>query len=259
MLILPTIYSSKFLKIYNRELPVINKNIRTYSKNHKPWVTAGILKSIHHKHNLYKRFVQNKDSKSESKYKTYKNKLTRIIRIAEKMYYVYKFNLALGNIKNTWDIIKNITLGCDHPNSQSLTEIKVDNNLITDSNIMANKFNSFFSKVGPVLANKIPKTHGDISDYMSSNFSKSMGIIDTNADEIIMTVNLLKFSFSKGVDDISSVVTKKVINEISLPFSIIFNKSFQLGQFRDKLKIAKIIPIFKSEDKLLINNYRSFF
>ena len=91
---------------------------------------------------------------------------------------------------------------------------------------------------------------------MSGNFSKSMGIIDTNSDEIIRTANLLKSSFSKGADDISSVVTKKVINELSLPLSIIFNKSFKLGQFPDELKIAKIIPIFKSEDKLLINNYR---
>ena len=91
---------------------------------------------------------------------------------------------------------------------------------------------------------------------MSRNFSKSMGIIDINSDEIIRTVNLLKSSFSKGVDDISSVVTKKVINDLYLPLSIIFNKSFQLGQFHDKLKIAKFIPIFKSEDKLLINNYR---
>ena len=48
-----------------------------------------------------------------------------------------------------------------------------------------------------------------ITHYMSGNFSKSMGIIDTNSDEIIRTVNLLKSSFSKGADDISSVVTQK--------------------------------------------------
>ena len=80
--------------------------------------------------------------------------------MAEKMYYANKFHLALGNIKKTWDIIKNIKLECDHVNSQPLTEIKDDNKLITDSNSMANKFNSFFSNVGPVHANKIPKTHG---------------------------------------------------------------------------------------------------
>ena len=130
-------------------------------------------------------------------------------------------------------------MGCDHPNSQPLTEIKVDNNHITDSNIMANKCISFFSNVGPVLANKIPKTHGDISDYMSGNFSKSMVIIDTNSDEIFRTVNLLKSSFSKGADDISSVVTRKVINELSLPLSIIFIKSFEFEQFPDKLKNLK--------------------
>ena len=32
---------------------------------------------------------------------------------------------------------------CDHVNSQSITEIKVDNNIITDCNIKANKFNYF--------------------------------------------------------------------------------------------------------------------
>ena len=59
----------------------------------------------------------------------------------------------------------------------------------------------FFSNIVPVLANKIPKTHGDILDYRSGNFSKSVGIINTNSDEIIRTVNLLKSNFSKEADD----------------------------------------------------------
>ena len=50
--------------------------------------------------------------------------------------------------------------------------------------------NTFFSSdVGPVLANTIPKTHGDISDYVCDNSSKSMNIIDIISDEIIRTVN----------------------------------------------------------------------
>ena len=82
---------------------------------------------------------------------------------------------------------------------------------------------------------------------MSANSLKSMDInriIHTNSYEIIRIVNIVKSSFSKGPDDISSVVTKKVINELSLPLWIIFNKSFELGEFTDKLKIAKIVYIF---------------
>ena len=63
---------------------------------------------------------------------------------------------------------------------------------------------------------KFQKTHGDISDYMSGNFSKSMSIIYTNSDEIIRTINI-KSSFSKGTDDISSVFKKNEIFELSLP------------------------------------------
>ena len=69
--------------------------------------------------------------------------------MAEKMYYANKFNLALDNIKKNWDIIKNITLGCDYVNSQPVTEIKVDNNLINDSNIIANKCYYCFLKCWP--------------------------------------------------------------------------------------------------------------
>ena len=169
------------------------------------------------------------------------------------MYYASKFNLTFGLCKKTWDITKIFTTGYDHVNSQNITEIRVDNNIITDSNIIANIFNSFFSNVGPI---PISKTHGDILDYMSGNSLKIMGITDTNGDEIIGIVNLLKSSFSKELTTFSSRATKKVINDLYFLLSIIFNKSFELGQFPDKLKIAKIAPIFKSEDKLLINNYR---
>jgi hypothetical protein len=50
-------------------------------------------------------------------------------------------------------------------------------------------------------------------------------------------------------------IAKEVIPEIVLPLTSIFNKSLQSGQFPDKLKIAKIVPIYKSEDKQLVSNY----
>ena len=42
--------------------------------------------------------------------------------------------------------------------------------------------------------------------------------------------------------------------EIASPLYII-DGLFITGTFPDKLKIAKIVPIYKSDDKLLVNNY----
>ena len=53
------------------------------------------------------------------------------------------------------------------------------------------------------------------------------------------------------------VSTLKYANEIlSDVLSNIFNKSIQLGTFPSKLKMAKVIPIFKPGDETEPNNYR---
>jgi hypothetical protein len=36
----------------------------------------------------------------------------------------------------------------------------------------------------------------------------------------------------------------------------VFNQSFETGIFQDKLKHAKVTPIYENDDKLAINNYR---
>ena len=82
-----------------------------------------------------------------------------------------------------------------------------------------------------------------------------MFIVGTNENEIITIVTMLKSSLSKGNDDVSSKIVTNVIMEIASPLSMVFNVSLSTGTFPGKLKIAKIFPIYKSDDKLLVNNY----
>ena len=51
-------------------------------------------------------------------------------------------------------------------------------------------------------------------------------------------------------------ILKEFAKLFSVPISQVFNKSLELGVFPQKMKIAKIIPFFKKEDKLDCNNYR---
>jgi len=61
---------------------------------------------------------------------------------------------------------------------------------------------------------------------------------------------------SSRYDGLSMTMIKPVINLISCPLAYIFNSMTQTGIFPDSLKIAKVIPIHKSDSKLDIKNYR---
>ena len=49
---------------------------------------------------------------------------------------------------------------------------------------------------------------------------------------------------------------KESINNIINPITYIINRSFECGVVPDEMKIAKVIPIFKSSDRNSITNYR---
>ena len=51
-------------------------------------------------------------------------------------------------------------------------------------------------------------------------------------------------------------IIKKIIIYILEPFMHICNLPFSKGIFPPQMKIAKVIPIFKSGDKSKFNNYR---
>ena len=49
---------------------------------------------------------------------------------------------------------------------------------------------------------------------------------------------------------------KHVIKQIVKPLTHIFNRSLICGSFTIDMKLAKIIPAFKSGDRLKVSNYR---
>ena len=49
---------------------------------------------------------------------------------------------------------------------------------------------------------------------------------------------------------------KQIKNAISAPLAKLINSSFDNGVFTNTLKIAKVIPIFKRESRVVCNSYR---
>ena len=59
-----------------------------------------------------------------------------------------------------------------------------------------------------------------------------------------------------GYDGIDMCMLKQIIPHILTPLRHICNTSLSQGIFPDEMKIARIIPLFKSGDKQNVSNYR---
>ena len=74
--------------------------------------------------------------------------------------------------------------------------------------------------------------------------------------EIINIVISAKSKKACGYDNIDPYVVQQVIPQIANQLAHIFNRSFVTGIVPSKLKIAKVIPIYKNENPELFANYR---
>ena len=90
------------LESYNKSFPIV-KLSRKRAKD-KPWITLGLKSSIQKKHILYRRFLLDQSEKNQMEYKTYNNKLRRIIKEAEISYYKKLFNEKENGIKQMWKL-----------------------------------------------------------------------------------------------------------------------------------------------------------
>ena len=74
--------------------------------------------------------------------------------------------------------------------------------------------------------------------------------------ELMAIINKLDSYKSPGSDNIGPRLVKYIAPAIINPLVDIFNKSFAIGIVPDRLKIAKVVPVYKKGDRSLPTNYR---
>ena len=67
---------------------------------------------------------------------------------------------------------------------------------------------------------------------------------------------MMDASKSSGPYSIPLTILKTIRDYISEPLAFLVNDSFASGNFPDKLKLARITPVFKKGSRLDIDNYR---
>ena len=244
------IFSGKLEEIIKKA--IIVKTFNTKTRKRKPWITAGIIKSMNKRDELHQRCLKNignDDIKTEYIY--YRNKITNLVKKA-KATYMKNLIYCTGNIDNKkiWEGVSNIT-----NKTKSKDDIKFiikNNTIIKEKQEMANTFNFHYANVGSNLAEKIEKS----PPMVNADMNYTLFLHPTDETEIKKCITELKNKKAPGKDGIKAETIKLIVDYIVKPICFVFNNVLESGIYPDKLKIAVIKPLFKHGDKTAIENYR---
>lgn len=256
--------------------PVVNKHLKKrkmtqkeIKNDYKPWISENTIKLIRKRDKIHKQYIKNKikiaNPTEESnkklndtytKYKRIRNQITSITRNEKKEYYQRFFTENSDNLRKTWRGVKSIiNLKSKEP---SPTTLFINNEMETDPLKVANEFNTYFSTVATEIQKGINSRGKDFKDYLPPKSESSFFIKSSTKNEVIEIINNhLINNKSTGPNSIPPVILQLLTPIFSEHLSDIINLSFCTGIYIDKLKISRIVPIYKEKgDKLATKNYR---
>ena len=247
--------NAKYLKIYKEAyeacFPV--KRVKLGYNNKKPWLKQNILEAIKIKNKMHKNLLDTGDPYLGILYRRFRNRVNKMVMHAERDHYRDLIAENKDNMKKTWQILKEII------NKNKKTSISsrfmVNNQIIINKQDIADGFNSFYVNVGPTLAKKIPKVNKSPSSFIKKSYNHKMFVKEVTQEEVRKIITELK-NGSSGWDQISAKIFKSTVDAYLIPFTHICNLSIISGIFPDEMKLARVIPLYKTDDPLLFSNYR---
>jgi hypothetical protein len=122
---------------------------------------------------------------------------------------------------------------------------------------VADRFCEFYSQVGPKLAAKIKREReGAFLDYMGDRVGESLFWRPTTPLEVEELCGSFDPHKGMGWDEFSLRVIKTVARKISGPLSRLFDCCMRGGHYLAFFKVARVVPVFKSEYPTEFSNYR---
>ena len=234
--------------------------IKTYSVNptkarKEAWFTAGIHISLRKCKKIYIDFLHNQCI--ELRYRAYAKLLQRVKRQVKLSYYGEKCKTYKNNTKRLWQIINKISAW--HNDKSSLIDcLKIANVLEYNAKKITEKFREYFSSVGKKFADKVDKPKHSVQYYCNkiTRNEKSLFMTPCTETEVGGFMQQLPTKISSGHDNISNILLKSIGAYIVKPLTQVFNNSISMGIFPDVMKLAEVVPLYKSKERFLETNYR---
>ncbi|CAB4009864.1 Hypothetical predicted protein [Paramuricea clavata] len=187
-----------------------------------------------------KKAIRFKSSIHWDKYKSLRNRVNKQMRKSKIDFYHKEIGDCTysNDFKKIWSLINSLT-GRNNKSS-SITEISVNDNSITDSILIAEKFNEYFVNIGPSLASETSEEpeagEEPLTQHTTNSYNNSNPTTDTifhfhriDEENVFLALMNLKINKSTGLDKIAANVLRLSADIIAPSLTYIFNLSLDTG------------------------------
>lgn len=244
-------WKKMFLAVIDKHAPIKKKRIRNKKS---PWLNAKIKQSMVERNKLKSMAIKTNATEDWLNYKKSKNCVNNEIKKAKTQYYQEHFRSNSGNPREIWKTINEV-MSRNIRNDRNINSIKTNVGSTTSPEVMSETFNRFFTEIGINLADKLPNSTKSYLDFLAP-VNSSFQLRQVSLPEVLKQLKNLPANKATGLDKIPCRLVKLAAPLIAESLCKIFNLSILSGIFPSDWKIAKIIPIYKGNEKDQRNNYR---
>ena len=164
------VFNSKLKVLLDRHIPSVKLTKRQIKTKAKPWITAGILKSITKRDFYLRKFIKAKNPEIKTElhntFKSYCNLIVTLCRRSKTNYYTGYFNQFSADMRKTWSGVRELISG--KSKSSSPISISTGNSISSEPEIVANSFNDFFTSIADSIRSAIPPTRDHFSRFLKN-------------------------------------------------------------------------------------------
>ena len=244
------VWNKMFLEIVNKHAPL--KSHRIKRKYQPDWLIPQILDCIKERDKC-------KLNGKMDEYRLFRNKVSTMIDTAKKEAYQLKVEEGKDDPRSIWKLFKQFGMSKKGTTKVNNFEIKINNDIISDDQDIANIFNDYFVNIPsklkePIQPSEFKLLHNFVDSKVNDNTNFTIPFV--NSSFVCNYLSNMDVTKATGLDCIGPRLLKIAPNVLTPSITYIINKSIESGVFPCTWKNAKVNPIFKTGDKDNVNNYR---
>ena len=209
-----------------------------------PWSTREVGRAAKRKRKMWDKYRR---SRSAADYNAYKQPLKHFSDVKDNAIYRYENNIIANKNTNCKRYYNYVSRKNKYKNSQ--ISLRINESIETDEKKCATKFNEYFASV-------FTKGPSNIPQFNPNPNISSMPEINIDMNKVEKKIKELNTHKSSGPDSIPATVLKNCLDCFAPILTIIFRKSYHIGEVPEEMKKATIVPIKKSGDNTDACNYR---